>query len=388
MKIYKHQIESFIVLVACLNITYFNNMIPKLSTILFLLRVILICYVVTNMFLVRQRASKTMISICCLTGWIVLVSAFVQGTVVLPLRTFSIPLLLSLYVDWRRNSDKLYDCLVTWLKCLSLLIGLDFISMLLYPNGMYADALYSLNWVLGYKTARLVFSLPCCVLATVVSVNKYSKITWKAYICYVVSVYTLYHSQATAASVSLLFACIGMVLLNGKRTYTFLEKLMNLKLVIPVYAIVTFLVVYVQNSPAVQYVITQVLKKDATLTTRTYIWNHCISLLRKYPLTGAGYLSTQQYQRITNNMFATSAHNMSLTILVSGGIVGAVLYIWIVINAWNGAKRNLTRSRKAICVGILAILLVGLTSSSVVFSFCGFIFFSMLEACGEKTLRE
>lgn len=385
MKIYKHQIESFIILLACLNITYFNNMIPKLSTILFLLRLVLLGYIFANMCVSKQKISKTMISLLCLSGWIMLVTLFMEGTVTAVLRALSIPLLLSLYIDWKRNNRNLLSCIDVWLKVLSVLIILDFISMFLYPNGMYADSMYSLNWVLGYKTARLVFSLPCCVLATIVSIKKYNKITWKTYLCYIISVGSLYYSQATAASVSLLVACVGMIVVyNGKYLAWLWKRIINFKIVIPVYAIITFLVVYIQNSPAVQYVITQVLKKDATLTTRTYIWNHCIEVMKEHPFTGVGYLSIQQYQEITNNMYATSAHNMSLTILMCGGVLGILLYIWVMVNSWNSLKRNVTGIRKVLSIGVLAILLVGLTSSSIVFSLCGFFFFNLMEAFDES----
>lgn len=385
MKVYKHQIESFIILLACLNITYFNNMIPKLSTILFLLRLVLLGYIFANMCVAKQKLSKTMISLLCLSGWIMLVTLFMEGTVTAVLRALSIPLLLSVYIDWKRNSKNLLSCIDVWLKVLSVLIIWDFVSMFLYPNGMYVDSMYSLNWVLGYKTARLVFSLPCCVLATIVSIKKYNKITWKTYLCYIISVGSLYYSQATAASVSLLVACIGMIVVyNGKYLAWLWKRIINFKIVIPVYAIITFLVVYIQNSPTVQYVITQVLKKDATLTTRTYIWNHCIEVLKEHPFTGVGYLSIQQYQEITNNIYATSAHNMSLTLLMCGGAVGILLYIWVMVNSWNSLKRNVTGMRKVLCIGVLAILLVGLTSSSIVFSLCGFFFFNLMEAFDES----
>lgn len=385
MKIYKHQIESFIILLACLNITYFNNMIPKLSTILFLLRLVLLGYIFANLCVSKQKISKTMISLLCLSGWIMLVTLFMEGLVIDVLRAFSIPLLLSLYIDWKRNNINLLSCIDVWLKVLSVLIIVDFVSMFLYPNGMYADSMYSLNWVLGYKTARLVFSLPCCVLATIVSIKKYNKITWKTYLCYIISVGSLYYSQATAASISLLVACVGMIIVyNGKYLAWLWKIIINFKIVIPIYAIITFLIVYIQNSPTVQYIITQVLKKDATLTTRTYIWNHCIEILKEHPFTGVGYLSVQQYQKITNNMYATSAHNMSLTILMCGGVLGMLLYIWVMVNSWNNFKRNATGIRKVLSIGVLAILLVGLTSSSIVFSFCGFFFFNLMEAFDES----
>lgn len=271
-------------------------------------------------------------------------------------------------------------------------VCIDFFTQILFPHGMYRDTMYSLNWFLGYKTARLVFSLPLCVLSSIVDMHNRKRLTWRTWICYALSVETLFYSQATAASITILIVeiLIASICINrrGKFTERVWEKLLNLKFVLAIYAVISVLVVYVQNSPQIQYILVNIMHKDPTLTTRTYIWNLCIESLAKQPLTGLGYLNSLNYQNLTNNMYATSAHNMSLSILISGGFIGLAIYVIIIIVAWQSFKINILIEKKITSIAIIAILIIGMTSSSMVFSSCAFIFYELMAILDMPPLRK
>lgn len=383
---------SAFVLLLCVDITYLNGIFHKFPTIQYYGRCVVLLYILLDCIRYRRHLSNILKGIFVFVLWVLAITYIRGGELIEALKVFSSPLLLCVYIDKKRNSSQLYGYLDTWKRVLFIFVFIDFFTQVLFPNGMYRDAMYSLNWFLGYKTARLAFSLPLCVISSITEIHNRKRLTWRTWICYVLSIETLIYSQATAASITILIVgvLIALICINrrGKFTERIWEKLLNLKFVLVIYAIVSVLVVYVQNSPQIQYVLVNILHKDPTLTTRTYIWNLCIESLAKHPLTGLGYLNSLNYQNLTNNMYATSAHNMSLSILISGGFIGLTIYVIIIIVAWQSFKINISIEKKITSIAIIAILIIGMTSSSMVFSSCAFIFYELMAILDMPPLRK
>lgn len=394
MKVYRYQIISALVLLLCVDVTYLNEIFHILPTIQYYGRCVVLLYMLLDCvrFRYRRHLSKILKCIFVFVLWVLGITYIRGGELIEALKVFSSPLLLCVYIDKKRNSTQLYGYLDTWKSVLLVFVCIDFFTQILFPHGMYRDTMYSLNWFLGYKTARLAFSLPLCVLSSIVDMHNRKRLTWRTWICYALSVETLFYSQATAASITILIVeiLIALICINqrGKFTERVWEKLLNLKFVLAIYAVISVLVVYVQNSPQIQYILVNIMHKDPTLTTRTYIWNLCIESLAKQPLTGLGYLNSLSYQNLTNNMYATSAHNMSLSILISGGFIGLAIYVIIIIVAWQSFKINISIEKKITSIAIIAILIIGMTSSSMVFSSCAFIFYELMAILDMPPLRK
>ena len=370
MKVYRYQIISALVLLLCVDVTYLNEIFHRLPTIQYYGRCVVLLYMLLDCVRYRRHLSKILKCIFVFVLWVLGITYIRGGELIEALKVFSSPLLLCVYIEKKRNSTQLYGYLDTWKSVLLVFVCIDFFTQILFPHGMYRDTMYSLNWFLGYKTARLAFSLPLCVLSSIVDMHNRKRLTWRTWICYALSVETL---------------CINR---RGKFTERVWEKLLNLKFVLAIYAVISVLVVYVQNSPQIQYILVNIMHKDPTLTTRTYIWNLCIESLAKQPLTGLGYLNSLSYQNLTNNMYATSAHNMSLSILISGGFIGLAIYVIIIIVAWQSFKINISIEKKITSIAIIAILIIGMTSSSMVFSSCAFIFYELMAILDMPPLRK
>lgn len=392
MKVYRYQIISALVLLLCVDVTYLNEIFHRLPTIQYYGRCVVLLYMLLDCVRYRRHLSKILKCIFVFVLWVLGITYIRGGELIEALKVFSSPLLLCVYIEKKRNSTQLYGYLDTWKSVLLVFVCIDFFTQILFPHGMYRDTMYSLNWFLGYKTARLAFSLPLCVLSSIVDMHNRKRLTWRTWICYALSVETLFYSQATAASITILIVeiLIALICINrrGKFTERVWEKLLNLKFVLAIYAVISVLVVYVQNSPQIQYILVNIMHKDPTLTTRTYIWNLCIESLAKQPLTGLGYLNSLSYQNLTNNMYATSAHNMSLSILISGGFIGLAIYVIIIIVAWQSFKINISIEKKITSIAIIAILIIGMTSSSMVFSSCAFIFYELMAILDMPPLRK
>ncbi|MFH1622832.1 MAG: O-antigen ligase family protein [Candidatus Omnitrophota bacterium] len=81
---------------------------------------------------------------------------------------------------------------------------------------------------------------------------------------------------------------------------------------------------------------------DEATNVRFYLWNKAVQGFLKAPLLGTGYWTTRWV--IAGQTGAhTEAHNQFLAVLVEGGLVGFLIYIWLLVRMYKNAfnlKRN------------------------------------------------
>lgn len=372
---------SLIIILACSNnIAYMNQYINQ-TLMMYIRYFIIICLFVvclhnkikfTDVF---KAISLFVISMCF--------SAITGGReLFLTITMLSSPYLLCLYLEVFKQ-DKI-KILKTWCFFLTILVLLDAFSMVVFPEGLYADALYENNWFLGYKTNRLVYSLPLCVFTMILEHEKLGKAGIKSYFVIILSAICLLYSDATGASIALLLLGLLMVFVDAsvrfgnrqliKKVY----RICDYKFLLPMYLLLSLMFFTIEKNEFLQNFIVNVLKKDATLTTRTLIWENCLTKFIEYPLLGLGYVSSDVFIEISKTPFASSAHNMLITILLSGGLVGSLLYCRIVIKSMRTVEQLNILSRLPLLLGIVSSWVVGISSSGIVYSLCGFVFFELL----------
>ena len=100
------------------------------------------------------------------------------------------------------------------------------------------------------------------------------------------------------------------------------------------YFIFQILVVFIQadlsQNEYMVYFIEQVLQKDLTFTNRNVVWLNSLQLISDSPIIGYGYQSDAWYM---DQLHVTTAHNLILGQLITGGIVGLSLFVIIIIVA-------------------------------------------------------
>ena len=117
-------------------------------------------------------------------------------------------LTLSLIIDlgMKTHIDSLLEALEFLLYSLILL---NFVSILMYPNGMYLDASgYRDNWLLGYKNIHILFILPAIAVSYVHSFYKKGKLTLRNYILLFISCFSLLLVDSSTSLVGILLISI------------------------------------------------------------------------------------------------------------------------------------------------------------------------------------
>lgn len=371
------------VLFSCLNISFLNSKLGVFANFLFPIRIIEILLIAIYLVGYKKKISTVFLVITIYILYLIIRTKQCGGDCLYTIKQLSLPYTVAIYLEWVRQKGNYIDKLKVWRNILTILILLDFLTMVLYPSGLYASDMYSNNWFLGYKSARLPFIFAMLGIDTYIDITekgKVNKITWLSAL---IACYELWKSDSMGALAGMMVLFGGIIISNVVREESYLNKvlynLLNYKCFLPIYGIIVFLTVIVQNSGLILYVVQNLFHKDPTLTTRTMAWMTFAQLINRNPWFGYGFLPTDQYQFLTNNIYVTSAHNMVLSLLLTGGIAGIIIYILIIISSTTKIDKAYTK-KEEICVwGILGFLLVGITSSAVVFSQFGFLFYSLLE---------
>lgn len=391
------------VMFSCVNIEYMNLRITGLQTLTFYMRLFLIVIIaVRSIFTNLQYRNiivfgRNMFFVLAFLGIVLWTSFYNNRNVEQTFFDLSYALLPALYLDYYRDSLKLVSIIKTWEIYLLVLVGIDAVTMFLFPSGLYSTNSYTLNWFLGYKTMRLIYALPLCIFRVMLNYFFDEKRKGKTYGVLLLTTFTLVYSRASAAAIGLIVIFMLFIAYDAlvnlywgkKRIGQSINKaiaafMSNYIWILPIYFAVFYLLLNISHSFLAQQFVSKVLNKDITLTNRTVLWSACVDLIWKKPMFGYGYMTADDNRILFNNMYYTSPHNMVLSVFMTAGIIGAVFYLISIIDSLRTLHKRDNVISRILVLGILCNLLVGITSSVLVFSVCGFIFNVLSETDFEK----
>lgn len=370
----KLSLLSMIVIIICIDNVYTLNNIVKVSKYFYLFRWCFLAFIIFKYVVNNRKPTKIVYLVGIICMIIIIQTFFNHGEMIGALNVISRPLLIILFLDYNRNKrSRVFDA---WIIVLMLLVIVDGLSMLIYPNGMYHTNLYNQYWFLGYKTERYEYSMPLCIMLGLSAYKKREKYGWLFWFTIVMVTIELYYSQATAAFVAFLIMGILCYLQEFRKIFSNSEKslyrVLNGRNIIVVYTIILIFIVFSQQLPFVQNLIINLLHKDASLTGRLYIWEKCFLLVRQHPFLGVGYMDFNQFVSITGVDAAGSAHNLVVQILVNTGFVGVCIYVLVLLKALSSPNKIFRNRYVIVIMGIISFLIVGVSSTALFLSFFGF----------------
>lgn len=388
---------SLIVSIMLCEVAYLSWRFVAVARIQLLGRCVMV--VVSFCFLIRQRLNgsvlrfkKMYLQTLVYIGWISICTLLGKGNIIVFVNTFSSILLVITFLElFDRNEEYLNTVLSTWKYYILLLILVDILTEFFFPEGLYMTELYTENWFLGYKTARVAYSFPMYMIFAYQAMRQKKALDWKFYLISFVAIVNTAMSKATAALLMyVIITCIIAtidVACRGQRLglKRFVKWVLNYRFVIAIYVLVVLTMVVFERSEYFS-IFLKMLGKRTDFSGRVRIWLKCIDVLCESPLVGVGHQGSMYYVDLVSLRAATSAHNLILTLLMSGGIVGALIYLWLCRNACYRQRKIYTQVDMMLYVCLYGVLLLGVTSSSFVFSPFSFLFFWFLDReryCGK-----
>lgn len=250
------------------------------------------------------------------------------------------------------RKDKLY-VMELYLKFIVLI---NFILMILFPNGFYKTWANDCYFI-GNKNEFAQFFI---FTLTITYINE-RKITRSFIFFALISVISCFLGGSSTGIV-IITVYMALLILPFKSK---LSALLNARIVNFVPIILSFIITLfftsITQMPAAAHFIQNVLGKELTFTGRTNSWSISYEVIREAPFWGAGWQGGFAY---TGDGRMYACHNGVLSVLTTRGCIGfALLIALMLVCAIRGGKRRNSECIYIINIGIFCVLLIGLMES-------------------------
>lgn len=237
-----------------------------------------------------------------------------------------------------------------FLKVLNLilvaLILLNFVTILVFPQGMYETALYKANWILGYKNSHFGYVMAALASVTIQAYEKNKKLMFWNNAFLVVACVGLYLVDSVMAFVACsIYAVMAILLINysNLKPVRRILDFLSVRRIIVATLIIWFVMVFFQNSSFFTEDISNFMTamgRDSSVSGRVPIWNAAIKYIEKSPIIGYGIIDSNEFVRASGIPGGTHAHNYILNILIMGGTICLIEHIYMYINIVKHILKN------------------------------------------------
>ena len=210
---------------------------------------------------------------------------------------------------------------------MSFCVYLNSLLLIIYPDGIWFvdDTWY---YILGGNYNQMGRTIIPAVTIAGYYRLRYNDLRINLFALYMCSFLTLLFVNSKTSILGMLIL-LAFYFIKSYR----LRKWMGL-IFITVYLAFQTVVVFVQQDLSeneyISYFVEEVLHKDLTFTNRTDVWAKSLILIQDSPIIGYGHQSEAWY---TSQLDVTTAHNLILGQLITGGFVGLSIFILLVVIA-------------------------------------------------------
>ena len=248
------------------------------------------------------------------------------------------------------------DSISIMLSLFEILLYVNFIFMILYPNGMFlfrninnveswqlvprnyqhSSSTERMAWLLDHQGLLTIYVSPGCCLSMLWSqINKKSMFNLRVFLMFVISSIEVYvYSRSGNCIITFSLFLIGIIW--GNLWLYFKGKLPSVKMIFTVGVFLFIGVVYFNIQERVSWLFTNVLQRDLSFTGRVVMWQNGILAIIKKPIFGWGYVDSSTGW----NLFvrAGHTHNQFLHIAFQGGLVSLILFLIFLLSCVNKMK--------------------------------------------------
>lgn len=209
---------------------------------------------------------------------------------------------------------------------------LNTISVIIFPNSMYVDAMGAASvFLLGGDNATIRLYILSIMFGVLYNFYHRKKYKIPVFAIFNLILFAFLRDIATAKLMAVIIVAFLLIL-----------EVKDIKFLTPTFSIIfnafIFFTVVIMQSISNFYVnIFEALGRNATLTYRTTLWSISFKWILERPWFGYGYLDDDSFnfmvkERTTTGLFNTgNPHNTYLTLLLAGGIVLLAFFIFILI---------------------------------------------------------
>lgn len=268
--------------------------------------------------------------------------------------TFAIILVSNFFLN--KNISIFLNCMFI---LFSLLIFINFMTQIVYTNGLYIDNprinQYRPAWIFGIDNAFTYYILPMISVIVFRSIYLFNKLTLPTIIITIISITSIIWAHSATAIVSMALFLILIFCYKFKIA----NKLINFINLTIIYIIIWILVIRVNSYETFEYFIVDILGKDLTFSGRTRIWNVAFEVIKEelWFGHGIGYAFKVSYTYFV-------AHNQFLQLTIESGLIGLILFLIILaIVGYILQLNSMYKESFIILGGIFMFFFAGLTEA-------------------------
>lgn len=306
---------------------YFKAMVPAADLIFDILRGTSFLIIVLWYVIERKPVSLLVVLVAVWRTFLVFTTFVHRGMVYDSIiESFSIISVVLLYNV--AYNDRTPQFISAQLFCFELMIYINLLTEILYPEGLYTTVstiLHTNNWFIGYYNNHSQIFIPALMFACLYWA-KTKKLLRPILLTMAIFVSAI---LVWSGGVLLSLLCMMLVFLFLKNR----TKLLNYYTYWSLHIIFFFGVYVFHIQDWFHWLLVDILGKMSSLTSRIMMWERTLKLIERSPIIGYGVQSV--YIRASELHYAhgVHAHNMLLEQLYQGGAIGLILWVFIVIVA-------------------------------------------------------
>ena len=279
-----------------------------------------------------QKVSLFFVGIVFFEVWRVLATIYCGGDYTSLFLTILNALAICLVVEMGLKTDP--DALLDGASfTLGLFVLINFVTIILFPQGMYEFNNYTQNYFLGYRNNSIMLFFPAIIFSIVRSLRKYNKLTLSSFVITAVSFANVILAFSATSVIGMTVFILFLLLALINKMPNFLNIITYLAINIAYF----FGVIILRLQEAFAFIIVDMLGRDLTFTGRTKIWDGALAAFAKSPVFGVGEIESQASRDLIG---ATHAHNYYLDLLYKSGLPGFLIFFAILIICGMALYRN------------------------------------------------
>lgn len=218
-------------------------------------------------------------------------------------------------------------------KYFQIICLLNFLSILMYPNGFFVNADgYTSNWLLGFKNSHIEYILMSLTFSGIYCIKKYNKFDFNFYFNLIISIISTLLVKNSTGMVGMIIIIFYLI---------FKSKIDNLKIAnaltyFNTYLLLFFSIVIFRIQRIFEFLIVEIMHKDLNFTGRIYVWDNAINYIKNRSFFGYGnnkliyHIYNSQVFIFGEKESVIGAHNSLLDVTYKTGLCGLAVYILLI----------------------------------------------------------
>ena len=219
---------------------------------------------------------------------------------------------------------------------LYILIILNFLSIIIFPNGMYATERYTNNWFFKYDNTHIFMYFPALLVGYLNMKYNNKKIDFLYVSIFIIIAFCIFFCKSANSIVTFSIFTVYLIFKNRLNRIKWLNSRTFMYVLVGIF--LAFVIFRIQDY--FEWFIVGILHKNLTFSHRTYIWDIVIKYIKNSPILGYGVEDSKFVAIKFGNANFTHAHNTFLDIMYKGGIVSLIPFLLCIIMSINELYKN------------------------------------------------